>query len=86
MATFCLVANMSPTLPVKVHRKDIFFNPSALIGQSLLHELDLGIDFELGTTAVMLAAAPSPVLLGCADNLNQLSSQRFDDLAAARGN
>ena len=69
-----------------VHHKDIFFVPSVLIGQSLLHDIDLGIDFELGTTSVVLAAARSPVLLGCANNFDQLFSQHLDDLAAARGN
>ena len=33
----------------------------------------------------MLVAAPSPVLLGYADNFDQLPSQRLDDIAAAWG-
>jgi hypothetical protein len=79
---------LHPTTPsaTTVHRKDIFFVTSVLIGQLLLHDFDLGIDFELGTTAAVLDAAPSPVLLGCADNFDQLFSQRLDDLVAAWGN
>jgi hypothetical protein len=65
--------------------EDIFFDPSVLIGQSPLLELDLGEYFELTATAVMLVAAPSPVLFGYANNFDELSSQRLDNLAAARG-
>ena len=50
--------------------KDILFLPPVLICQPLPDNFYLRIDFELGTTAVVLVAAPISVLLSDAHNFN----------------